>query len=161
MNRLLVFAALLTAAMLIAACGGNDEEEPTPTYTVPGGVNTSLPRHLTAVRPEQESTVTNEELQASEGGICASFDFRAGETMGDDPTSRVTLIVGQEDVTGSASFVVTDDFPTSSGTICYVPPNPFSAEVHTVTVRYSDATDRQFIYNWTFTVVDSAATSSP
>lgn len=155
----LTFAAPILIALLAAACGGGDDE-PTPTYTVPGGVNTSLPRHLTGVSPEQASTVTNADLHIGEeqatAGICAGFDFRVGETMGDDPTERVTLFVGQEDVTDSTSLLVLTSDPPRGGTICYASPQPFEAGEVLATVRYSDSTDRQFIYNWTFTVAESA-----
>jgi hypothetical protein len=158
-KRLTLIALALTALIAVSACGGDDDEV-SPTPTPRRDVNTSLPRHLASVSPVQESTVTNQDIQAG-GGICASFDFRVGETMGDDPTSRVKLLLDEEDVTESTSFVVTDDFPTSQGTICYDPTTPLEAGERTATVRYSDATDRQFIYNWTFTVADPAATESP
>lgn len=151
MNRLITLAALTALVLVAASCGGDSEAEPTPTYTVPGGVNTSLPRHLSSVLPAQGSTVTWSQLLTG-GGICATFAFQDGETMGDDPTARVSLILGTEDVTDSSEWVVTDDFPTSQGTICYEPPDVLPPGEEVATVRYSDATDRQFVYNWTFTV---------
>lgn len=154
MKRLTV-AAVALIALAVAACGGGSEEA-TPTYTVPGGVNTSLPRHLVSVTPEQESTVANADLHIGEdpasGGICAGFDFTTGEGMGEDPTSRVSLFVVQEDVTGSATWQVTASQPPTGGTMCYAPPQPLEPGEVLATVRYSDSTDRQFIYNWTFTV---------
>lgn len=160
----LTLAVLLLISLIAAACGGGDDE-PTPTYTVPGGINTSLPRHLTAVAPEPESTVTNANLhvgeQVASGGICASFDFTVGEGMGESPTEHVTLVVGLEDVTDSAVWTVTASEPPTGGTICYASPQPFDAAEQLVTVRYSDSTDRQFIYNWQFTIAESAATASP
>jgi hypothetical protein len=149
--RRLTLIAAAALALVAAACGSDGEEAPTPTYTVPGGVNTSLPRHLASVTPAQGSTVTWGQLLTG-GGVCAAFDFRVGETMGEDPTVRVTLIVSEEDVTDSSEWVVTDDFPTSAGTICYEPPDPLPPGEQVVTVRYTDATDRQFVYNWTFTL---------
>lgn len=155
--RLLAIAlfALLTV-VAVSACGGdNDESVPSPTpEVVPGGV---FPRHLTAVSPAHESTVTNAEIDPQSpdttNHICASFDFRAGETMGDDPTSRVGMVINEENITDSAAWVVTDDLPTSSGTLCYAPPGGLEG-LQTVVLRWSDATDRQFVYSWQFTVAD-------
>lgn len=155
MKRLTALALALIA-LLAVACGGNDDGEPTPTYTVPGGVNTSLPRHLTSVFPQQASFVTDADLHTGEdgssGGVCAGFDFLVGEGMGDDPTSRVTLLVEQEDVTGSAIWQISASQPPTGGTLCYAPPEALPPGERTATVRYSDSTDRQFVYNWTFTL---------
>ena len=79
--------------------------------------------------------------------------------MGENPHERVTSVVGQEDVTDSAVWTVTASEPPTGGTICYASPQPFEPGEQVVTVRYSDSTDRQFIYNWTFTVAESATAS--
>lgn len=81
--------------------------------------------------------------------------------MGENPTERVTMVVGLEDVTGSAVWTVTASEPPTGGTICYASPQPLDASEQLVTVRYSDSTGRQFIYNWQFTVAESAATAAP
>jgi hypothetical protein len=160
-NRLLV-AVLVIVAACLAACGGGDEATPTPT--IPPGVNGSLPRHLTAVTPQQGSTVTNGDMHIGEspatGGVCASFDFTAGDGMGDDPTSRVTMTVNQEDVTASASWVITPSQPPTSGTMCYAAPQPFPEGTSIVTLLYSDSTDRQFFYSWDFTVAPAGGSPS-
>jgi hypothetical protein len=99
--------------------------------------------------PENGATFDADEL--AETGICAGFDFREGETMGDEPTTRVELFLNEEPVTDSGEWVVTDDLPTSSGTLCYQPGGDVSG-LQTVIVRWSDAKDRLFVYSWQFTV---------
>lgn len=164
MKRLLVAALLLTVALL-AACGGDDG--PTGTPTIPPGVNGSLPRHLAKVTPAQGSTVTNADLHIGEdpatGGICATFDFTAGDSMGDDPTSLVTMTIDREDVTSSASWVVTASFPPTGGTMCYASPQPFDEGARPiVALLYSDVTGRRYAYSWDFTVSGaSGAAASP
>lgn len=145
---LLALTALLLAVSL--ACGDDDDATPSPTPDL--GLGGSLPRHLTAVSPANGATLTNAELGAGEGA-CASFTFAVGgETMGDDPTSSVRLFVQGEDFTDSADFQVTASQPPTNGTICYSPEEPLPAGPVLMTVRYSEATGREFVYNWQFTL---------
>jgi hypothetical protein len=155
----------MLSLLAAAACGGGGEPTPTPTVTVPGGVNTSLPRHLTKVEPAAKSTVSNADLHIGEanatGGICATFDFTVADGMGDKPTDRVALFVNQENVTNSSTWQVTASQPPTSGTICYAAPQPFDEGEQLASVRYTEATERQFIYNWTFTVSNAAPRPTP
>jgi hypothetical protein len=160
LNRVLSVGLLLIAVAL-AACG--DDDDATPTFTLPPGVNGSLPRHLSEVTPSPDAVVSNEDLHVGEmdptAGICASFDFTSGDGMGEEPAELVQMIVNGEDITGSVSWVVTDSFPPTNGTMCYAPPEPLEEGLVIVTVNYSEVTDRKFTYSWAFTV--SGATSSP
>jgi hypothetical protein len=147
---------LLALALLVGAgvaCGDDDDTDATPT---PGIV--SLPRHLESITPEQNAAISNDDLPigetGTETGICAGFNFREGETMGDDPTSLVAMLLDGEPVTDSLSWVVTDDFPTSLGTACYAPPVALEEGSHEVTVAYSDASERQFQFTWHFEITE-------
>jgi len=155
MNRLLLLTFALIAAGAVA-CGGGGSNTPTPTYTLPAGVNGSLPRHLTSVVPAQASTVSNADLHIGEtnptSGICATFDFTPGDGMGPSPTALVQLLVNQEDVTDSANWVITLSQPPTGGTICYAAPQPFDPGLQLITLNYSEVTDRRFTYSWSFTV---------
>lgn len=129
----------------------------TPTPTPDLGLGASFPKHLTDVSPDNGASLTNADLSASPAsdlgpGICATFSFSGGDGMGDDPTTLVKLFVGGEDVTGSASWVLTASSPPTGGTICYVPTQAFESGPVLATARCSEVTGREFIHSWQFTV---------
>lgn len=156
--RFLAFALItIIASLSIVACGDDDGggDVPTPSAAATVPVGGLFPQHLTSIAPENGATVTNEDLNVGDPdaleSICAGFDFRVGETMGDQPLQRVQMFFNEENVTTSGTWIVTDDNPTSSGTMCYTPPAPLEG-LQTVVMRWSNATAREFVYSWQFTV---------
>lgn len=145
---LLLALTCLLLTLAIACGGGDDDATPTPNL----GLGASLPRHLASIAPANASLVTNAELTGEADGICATFRFGDGEGMGDDPTTLVKMTVQGEDVTDSATFVVTASAPPTGGTMCYAPPQALEIGPILTNVRWSDATGREFTYSWQFTV---------
>jgi hypothetical protein len=142
----------LAFAVIAVACGDDDDDDGGSGI----GPGADLPEHVASVSPEHGAVVTNQELgvggMEETDGICASFSFQAGEGLGEEPTDHVQMLLNREDVSGSVSWVVTDDFPTSQGTGCYRLPDELPDGVHEAAVRYSDVAGSEFEYTWQFEV---------
>lgn len=152
-------AVLALAALLLfaAACGGDDDrgriDDPT-SVQITVGPAAQLPRGLTSVNPEHAAQVEATSLQAGvHTGVCVTLALREGDGI-ESPQDVTTLTLNLEDISDSLVWTNTDDDPTSQATGCYSPPDPLDPGVYGATLRYTDKAQRNFIYNWQFTVTD-------
>ncbi|MEO8456499.1 MAG: hypothetical protein ABI559_01685 [Chloroflexota bacterium] len=149
MTRAVLLAlTVLLFAFVVGCSGGDDPATATPTPDL--GAGGSLPRHLSSVTPANLAPVTNTELKGS--GICGGFSFSGGDGMGDNPTTLVKLFVQDEDVSADLKWEVTASQPSTGGTACYTPPADYTAGNVLVTLRWKEATGREFIYSWQINV---------